>query len=92
MLSLQMDEQEAWGQDSQGSLGPRELCSEKHGGTRLGNEGRSRRTVAGGSPECSQRKQGEKLSKSNDGTFPNIIDQGDISLERMAVGSSDKFP
>lgn len=33
MLSLLMDEQEAWGQDSQGSLGPRVLCSEKHRGT-----------------------------------------------------------
>lgn len=28
-----MDEQEASGQDSRGSLEPGELCSEKHGGT-----------------------------------------------------------
>lgn len=92
MVSLQADEQEALGQDSQGSLEPRELCSEMPRGTTWENEGRSGQKVAGGTPDCSQRKQSKKLSKSNDGTFPNIMDQGDRGLERMAVGSSDKSP
>ena len=38
------------------------------------------------------KKQDKKLSKSNDGTFPNVIAQGDGGLERMAVGNSDKSP
>lgn len=58
MPSLQMHEREALGQDSQESLGPRKLRSEKPEGTALGNKGRSGDGNSRRKPKCSQSKQG----------------------------------
>ena len=63
MPSPQMDEQGALGQDFQESLGLSFPWEMKGGGGRA--------EIAGGSPKRPPKKQGQKLSKVNGGTFPN---------------------
>lgn len=73
MPSLQMDGQEAVGQDSQESLGPRELALSRKGTALNGGRSRGRSSKRRPRAVSPKRKQGKELSKSVMEAFLTIL-------------------